>query len=492
MRDYTRAELADATTYETDDELATLARHLATMHFAALGAGRVGRGTLKAEFLAGAHPDIVHAEVQRLAAAKTNQNKALAELQAIALPAGYALTVSDSELLLQGPFDEDLHPRIKRLGGYWDGQGRSDRKCWAIPPEKAASLKRALTNWLKAHPEREARRSAMQASSDRASAERWLGYVEDKARAGQWYDKGEQKLRWELQVARWPDLQHRLDEARRICEQACEANERRAAERWLGWIEEKAATGYRYGNGVSKLHELRVSQRWPDLRERLDQALAVCAQAQAAAAATRPNAESGADRQPAKRKPRRLFVADQRPATGVPVRLGGSVVVIEGFGKEFRISDDVADIENLLGHEGDWACYGYYRHATTDEIAELERREADAAETRRQRSERHAEIRAIRERIKSDGERPDGMHATEGDRLIDSQTIYGGGEWFVVGAVWIWYCANNGHDGDDWSQNNVRTGGAGAIGWRLPRTDELANRLRELDAAEKEGGGELA
>jgi len=56
------------------------------------------------------------------------------------------------------------------------------------------------------------------------------------------------------------------------------------------------------------------------------------------------------------------------------------------------------------------------------------------------------------------------------------------GEWFVVGPEYIWYCQNNGSDGDDWSRNNVRTGGAGAIGWRVPRTDELAAELVTLDA----------
>ncbi|MBK7814503.1 MAG: hypothetical protein IPJ52_09450 [Rhodocyclaceae bacterium] len=37
---------------------------------------------------------------------------------------------------------------------------------------------------------------------------------------------------------------------------------------------------------------------------------------------------------------------------------------------------------------------------------------------------------------------------------------------------------NNGMDGDNWSANNVRTGGAGAIGWRMPRTDEAETILR--------------
>lgn len=64
----------------------------------------------------------------------------------------------------------------------------------------------------------------------------------------------------------------------------------------------------------------------------------------------------------------------------------------------------------------------------------------------------------------------------------EGQTIYGGGRWFVVTREEkeIWYVINNGADGDDWSQNNVRTGGAGAIGRRLPYSEDLAARIREL------------
>jgi hypothetical protein len=58
---------------------------------------------------------------------------------------------------------------------------------------------------------------------------------------------------------------------------------------------------------------------------------------------------------------------------------------------------------------------------------------------------------------------------------IDSKTaIYGGGSWVVIepDEQHFWYVDNNGADGDDWSHNNVQTGGAGALGWRLPYTDE--------------------
>jgi hypothetical protein len=60
------------------------------------------------------------------------------------------------------------------------------------------------------------------------------------------------------------------------------------------------------------------------------------------------------------------------------------------------------------------------------------------------------------------------------------KNIYGGGEWWVIQPEWIWHIKNNGHDGDNWSANNVNTGGAGAIGHRVPYSDELADKIREL------------
>jgi len=67
-------------------------------------------------------------------------------------------------------------------------------------------------------------------------------------------------------------------------------------------------------------------------------------------------------------------------------------------------------------------------------------------------------------------------HRPSGEEIyIDKNSLgYGGGTWVVVepGGNYFWYVKNNGADGDDWSRNNVSTGGAGAIGYRLPMTDE--------------------
>ena len=71
----------------------------------------------------------------------------------------------------------------------------------------------------------------------------------------------------------------------------------------------------------------------------------------------------------------------------------------------------------------------------------------------------------------------------EGEKIqnpLNPENPWGGGEWWVIQESWIWYVRNNGFDGDNWSVNNVQTGGAGAIGVRVPYSDELADKIRSL------------
>jgi hypothetical protein len=60
------------------------------------------------------------------------------------------------------------------------------------------------------------------------------------------------------------------------------------------------------------------------------------------------------------------------------------------------------------------------------------------------------------------------------------KNAWGGGEWWAIQENWIWHIRNNGFDGDDWGRNNIETGGAGAIGVRVPFSEELAAQIREL------------
>lgn len=71
----------------------------------------------------------------------------------------------------------------------------------------------------------------------------------------------------------------------------------------------------------------------------------------------------------------------------------------------------------------------------------------------------------------------------EGEKIqnpLNPENPWGGGEWWVIQETWIWHVRNNGFDGDNWSANNIETGGAGAIGVRVPYSKELADKIRSL------------
>lgn len=122
------------------------------------------------------------------------------------------------------------------------------------------------------------------------------------------------------------------------------------------------------------------------------------------------------------------------------------------------------------------------RAATPEEAAPEVARRAQA-EARKAAKER---IAAIARQIREAGTRPEATDGQvpwpAGDRLLDTFDIYGGGACFVLAADAIWYLQNNGGDGDCWAHNNVRTGGAGAIGWQVPLDAALAAELRALAA----------
>lgn len=113
------------------------------------------------------------------------------------------------------------------------------------------------------------------------------------------------------------------------------------------------------------------------------------------------------------------------------------------------------------------------REATVEEAAPL--KIAEAATTAKK--QRQAKLTEIKDMIRHTGEQPDGENTPDGERYHDTQNIYGGGDWFVVGHDWIWYVRNNGGDGDNWAANNVKTGGAGAIGWRIPFDRAIADEI---------------
>lgn len=383
MKRYDLEDLANPSSYAADEELRALAISVAGSSFVH---GSMRRSEWRDQFLAGQKPAEMKVAVDRLVdeqVARTSSNAAARVLATkITPPAGYAINIEDESLIINGPFNEDLHARIKRAGGYWDGQTGDNRRVWVLPLEKAAALKRIFGNAAKA---------AAEAS---AAAERARKAREEQAAA-----------------------------------------ERVARE--MRWAQEKAVA---------------AQQRATERSERA-----------------------------ARAKLRGLYPLSLLPPMNQPVRRGGSVVVFESTGQPFRIDEDHPSTHgsHLLGHEGERGCYCYYRMATADEIVALERAERAEADRIAIEQARQAEIESIRQEIQQNGECPAGQHRPVGERFCSTGNLHGSGSWFVVGHDGIWFIQNNGMDGDDWSRNNIITGGAGAIGWRVPYSEALAHRIKQ-------------
>jgi hypothetical protein len=256
------------------------------------------------------------------------------------------------------------------------------------------------------------------------------------------------------------------------------AVKRNEAEKWLGYAEGDAAKGWDHSNAIGKA--LQLAADLPELAERAQALRDKIAENRAANDAAKAARESERTRA---KSMRRLYPGSQIPALDVPLRLWDKVVVFTGYGRSFQISEEHPSVagSHLLGYEGDYGCYCYYREATADEIAGLEASEAQAQATREAAQAKKQALQEIRALIMAEGEQPIGNNTPEGERVHDSQDIYGGGDWFVIGPEYIWYVKNNGRDGDDWAYNNVRTGGAGAIGWRVDYRQELADKLQSLE-----------
>ena len=57
--------------------------------------------------------------------------------------------------------------------------------------------------------------------------------------------------------------------------------------------------------------------------------------------------------------------------------------------------------------------------------------------------------------------------------------IYGGGMWIKIKDEDLYLIYNNGRDGDDWSLNNYKTGGAGAIAFKSKGSAKIVQEMKE-------------
>jgi hypothetical protein len=334
------------------------------------------------------------------------------------LPEGWSADTERKSIVLRGPYSKDLQQRLHRIG-QWD-RGKS---CWIVPADKRTSLQRVLTNSAKAtvgQPsplEMERARAEVRRVSDLV---RWLGYVESSAKEGRVYEHGIAQCRY-LGIDKHPEMADRLSAA---IETAKAGDEKRRAQ----WAAERAA-------------------------------------------------ETAA-----RRAQRCLYPLSTLPRVGATMRVGKRVVVIESYGQAFRITEDHPSMHgaHLLGHEGRFGAYAYYREATAEEVAAFEQREAAAAAAAQAHASRQAEIQSIIAVVRVlDNLLPASSPEPTGQIIIDTRDAYGGGYVLRVDDSGVTYVQGNSADGDDWSASNVPCG----IAWRSSEPDLQARARRLTDKA---------
>jgi hypothetical protein len=180
------------------------------------------------------------------------------------------------------------------------------------------------------------------------------------------------------------------------------------------------------------------------------------------------------------------FVSHNRnggPAIGTALKAkDGKIVTVVRKTARFVNQDEVDDMDDFSnGGRPYWSVTAYCRLATEDEAAPVLAAIAKAEEVKIAKK-RVQEIKDMFVKSEFLAPKIPGGYILDGERLIDTATVYGGGDWFVIEDDSIWFVRNNGGDGDCWDLNNVRTGGAGGIGWKLPMDEALVAELRKLDA----------
>ncbi|MDY6037479.1 MAG: hypothetical protein SPI74_00545 [Eubacterium sp.] len=91
--------------------------------------------------------------------------------------------------------------------------------------------------------------------------------------------------------------------------------------------------------------------------------------------------------------------------------------------------------------------------------------------------------------IMNNGERYAGenisLNKIKGNDIINTVDIYGGGYIIRVSDDKVWYIVENGMDGDDWSLNNISTGGAGAYGF-FAEYDKVKGKIEDYIKSKEE------
>lgn len=185
-----------------------------------------------------------------------------------------------------------------------------------------------------------------------------------------------------------------------------------------------------------------------------------------AVAAHRPGPDGGGS---SGERPRQLYpLSSHRPAVGRPTRLYGEPIVVTYWSKPVPIAADAVEQYGslVLGHEGEFGSYGYYRPATPEEVQELEAAETAAARRKQERLQLERAYAALVERVLAAGDRHRRETVPSGRVLLKRD-----GERWLLQAGILWYLRNNSGAGER----------PGSVAYPLKADLDVLKLLRDMD-----------
>lgn len=428
----------------------------------------------RAGILSGQYPELVYAELEAdrveaekaTKAAATKDKKtanAASALLEMTLPPGYKVAYEESkkQYTVSGKFDEDLNTRLRRAGGAWNGVSKGNRRLWEVPEGKASTLKTVLSNWA------EANGVAIAAATDKAKRDE-----EARLEAKRQADAALQAIRDEASKdpiktgqygkvsVRWNGKEYRVGFP--------------YSPRWVDRIKGFGGHGY---DPVLKTWAMN-----PEDKEHLQNFIDsigrdVAAEEEAKQVSARESAKNDADNGVVLRK-EWLYSYPKTNANGKLIIEDGKVYEVIETGSASKVyGEDVSSLGGPIGHDEDmWVRTLKLRPDNSAHAQQMLQEDADNKAADEARRLAHIERNRIADEIKKAGELPPAGSVAEGQEVGSTRSIYGGGDWFVIGPEYIWYVMNNSMDGDNWAASNLN----GAIGWRVPYSRELSDRIMAM------------
>ena len=177
------------------------------------------------------------------------------------------------------------------------------------------------------------------------------------------------------------------------------AKARKDAEKWLPYAESDVQKGFHSTNAITMAFKLCDNQE--HLTDRLKAVNELVEKNQKIH--TEEKREQAKEKleqrikQQERVSMRVLYPLSMLPPMDTPIRYGKSVLVFHSTGNPFRISEDHPSFEghHLMGHEGDRGCYCYYEKATDEQIAALEKQEAQTKEAAEKNAAKLEAIKAL-------------------------------------------------------------------------------------------------